>query len=59
MARFQFVPAPAHAEVYHLNGRLAPIARSGVVHPSEAVTAAVGALLFGAVGALAGALLHI
>lgn len=59
MARFQRVPARIQAEVYHLNGRTAPVERSDYVEVSDTAMVAMGALFFGVAGALAGALLHI
>lgn len=59
MARLQRVPARIRSEVYHLNGRTAPVERSEYVEVSDSAVVAVGALFFGVAGALAGALLHL
>lgn len=59
MARLQAVPARIHSEVYHLNGRLAPVERHDLVEVSDSAVIAVGALFFGVAGALMGALLHL
>lgn len=59
MARFQPVAAPAHAKVYQLNGRLAPVERTLQLNATDVAMVGMGALFFGVAGALAGALLHI